>query len=131
MLVMVQKEVAERFVAPVRTPAYGAVSVKIAYWATSSIVGDVPASVFFPKPNVASSLVDIKRRTSPAVPDVDPTQFFTLVRTGFGQRRKMLRQSLKGVAGALEALNVAGIAEDRRPETVTISEWCALAKEVG
>jgi 16S rRNA (adenine1518-N6/adenine1519-N6)-dimethyltransferase len=53
LLVMVQKEVAERFVATARTPAYGAVSVKIAYWATAKMVGDVPASVFIPKPNVA------------------------------------------------------------------------------
>jgi len=125
MLVMVQKEVAERFVAPVRTPAYGAVSVKIAYWATSSIVGDVPASVFFPKPNVASALVDIKRRTSPAVPDVDPTQFFTLVRTGFGQRRKMLRRGLAGII-APETFTRADVSPEARAEELDVHAWGRL-----
>ena len=54
-----------------------------------------------------------------------------LTGAAFGQRRKMLRQSLKGVPGALKALHKTGIAEDRRPETVNIAEWCALAKEIG
>jgi 16S rRNA (adenine1518-N6/adenine1519-N6)-dimethyltransferase len=54
-----------------------------------------------------------------------------LTGAAFGQRRKMLRQSLKGVPGALAALHKTGIAEDRRPETINIAEWCALAREVG
>ena len=53
-----------------------------------------------------------------------------LTGAAFGQRRKMLRQSLKGVGGALEALVEAGIEPDRRPETVTIAEWVALARQV-
>jgi 16S rRNA (adenine1518-N6/adenine1519-N6)-dimethyltransferase len=54
-----------------------------------------------------------------------------LTGAAFGQRRKMLRQSLKGVPGALEALHKTCIAEDRRPESINIAEWCALAREVG
>jgi 16S rRNA (adenine1518-N6/adenine1519-N6)-dimethyltransferase len=54
-----------------------------------------------------------------------------LTAAAFGQRRKMLRQSLKAVPGALDALEPAGIAADRRPETVTIPEWCALARQLG
>ena len=54
-----------------------------------------------------------------------------LTAAAFGQRRKMLRQSLKGVPGALDALRSAGIAEDRRPETVDIDEWCAVARSLG
>ena len=67
MLVMVQREVAERLAATAGSPAYGAVSVKVAYWARSRIVGDVPASVFVPRPNVESALVEIVRRPPPDV----------------------------------------------------------------
>ena len=62
LLVMVQREVADRLVARVGSDAYGAVSVKIEYWATSKIVGDVSASVFLPQPRVESALVEIRRR---------------------------------------------------------------------
>ncbi len=65
MLVMVQREVAERFCAAPRTPAYGAVTVKVAYWATARIAGFVPASVFVPRPKVESALADIRRRPRP------------------------------------------------------------------
>ncbi len=65
MLVMVQREAAERFAAAPRTPAYGAVSVKAAYWGTAKVVGHVPASVFVPRPNVESALVAITRREPP------------------------------------------------------------------
>ena len=67
MLVMVQREVAERLCAPAGTQAYGAVSVKVAYWATARIVATVPASVFVPRPKVESALADIRRRSVPAV----------------------------------------------------------------
>ena len=94
MIVMVQREAAERFAAVPRTSAYGAVSVKAAYWGTAKIVGHVPASVFVPRPNVESALVEITRHEPPAT---DPAALFALVRTGFGQRRKMLRRSLAGI----------------------------------
>jgi 16S rRNA (adenine1518-N6/adenine1519-N6)-dimethyltransferase len=66
-LVMVQREVGERMAAGVGDDAYGAVSVRIAYWATAAVVGRVPASVFIPRPNVESVLVRIERRPHPAV----------------------------------------------------------------
>ena len=88
MLVMVQREVGERFAAPPGSKQYGAVSVKIAYWATARVVGHVPASVFVPRPNVESALVRIDRHDPP---EVDRNALFTLVRTSFGQRRKMLQ----------------------------------------
>ncbi len=122
MLVMVQREAAERFAAAPRTAAYGAVSVKIAYWATARIVGHVPASVFVPRPNVESSLVSITRRQPPAT---DPTTLFMLVRTGFGQRRKMLRRSLAGVVDP-ETFEAAGIAPTARPEELDVDAWCRL-----
>jgi 16S rRNA (adenine1518-N6/adenine1519-N6)-dimethyltransferase len=81
--------------------------------------------VFFPKPNVASALVDIKRRTSPAIPDVDPTQFFTLVRTGFGQRRKMLRRVLAGII-APETFTRADVSPEARAEELDVHAWGRL-----
>ena len=125
MLVMVQREVAERFCAAPRTPAYGAVTVKIAYWATARIAGYVPASVFVPRPKVESALVDIRRRPHPAV-TVPPADLFQLVRTAFGQRRKMLRRSLADLVPG-EVFQSAGIDAQRRPEELDVAEWGALA----
>ena len=125
MLVMVQREVAERFCAAARTPAYGAVSVKIAYWATSKVAGIVPASVFVPKPNVESALAEITRRPSPAVA-VPIDELFELVRPAFGQRRKMLRRSLSAIV-APEVFEAAGIDAQRRPEELDVLEWGRLA----
>lgn len=125
MLVMVQREAAERFCASPRTPAYGAVTVKIAYWATARIAGLVPASVFVPKPNVESALAEISRRAEPAT-SVDPAQLFHLVRTAFGQRRKMLRRSLAAIVTP-EVFEAAGIDAQRRPEELDVVEWGRLA----
>jgi 16S rRNA (adenine1518-N6/adenine1519-N6)-dimethyltransferase len=124
MLVMVQREVAERLCAPAGTEAYGAASVKVAYWATARIVATVPASVFVPRPKVESALADIRRRPFPLV-DVPPDSLFTLVRTAFGQRRKMLRRSLADVVDA-DVFERAGIDAQRRPEELDIAEWGAL-----
>jgi 16S rRNA (adenine1518-N6/adenine1519-N6)-dimethyltransferase len=124
MLVMVQREVAERLCAAAGADAYGAVSVKVAYWATGRVVATVPASVFVPRPKVESALADIRRRMAPAV-DVPPEPLFELVRTAFGQRRKMLRRSLAGVVDT-EVFEVAGIDAQRRPEELDIAEWGAL-----
>ena len=124
MLVMVQREVADRLCAAAGSEAYGAVSVKVAYWATSRIAGTVPASVFLPRPKVESALADIRRRPSPAV-GVAPEPLFQLVRTAFGQRRKMLRRSLTTIVGP-EVFAAAGIDAQRRPEELDIVEWAAL-----
>lgn len=124
MLVMVQREAAERFCAAPRTPQYGAVSVKVAYWATARIVGDVPASVFVPRPNVESSLVEITRRATPPT-DAPAPEMFEVVRTAFQQRRKMLRRSLSAVMPA-EAFDAAAIDSTRRPEELDVVEWGRL-----
>ncbi len=122
MLVMVQREAAERFAAAPRTPAYGAVSVKAAYWGTAKVVGHVPAAVFVPRPNVESSLVEITRREPPPT---DADSLFTLVRTAFGQRRKMLRRSLAGII-APETYEAAGVSPTARPEELDVEAWCRL-----
>ena len=128
MLVMVQREVGERLAAAPGSRVYGAVSVKVAYWATAQVVGRVPASVFVPQPNVESVLVRLVRRP---VPTVDPSvvtaeKLFELVRTGFSQRRKMLRRSLAGVAGA-SAFACAGVPSTARAEDLDVVAWGRLA----
>ena len=128
MLVMVQREVGERLAARPGDDAYGAVSVKVDYWATASLVGRVPASVFFPVPNVESVLVRIERRARPAVdPDVDHDRLFELVAAGFGQRRKMLRRSLAGLVPA-EAFVASGVRPEARAEELSVEDWGRLAR---
>jgi 16S rRNA (adenine1518-N6/adenine1519-N6)-dimethyltransferase len=126
MLVMVQREVAERLVAAPGSGTYGAVSVKVAYWAASRLAGLVPAAVFMPKPNVESALVEIVRRPPP---DIAPDGLFALVRTAFGQRRKMLRRSLAGVVEPA-AFATAGVADTARPEELALDDWVRLARVV-
>jgi 16S rRNA (adenine1518-N6/adenine1519-N6)-dimethyltransferase len=127
ILVMVQREVAERFAASPRTSAYGAVSVKAAYWGIARVVGLVPASVFVPRPNVESALVEITRHDP--MPDhlaaVDPEQLFPLVKTAFGQRRKMLRKSLSGIVAA-EQFEAAEVLGTSRPEELSVDDWVRL-----
>ncbi len=122
MLVMVQREVAERLAAPPGSKQYGAVSVKVAFWATASVAGLVPASVFVPKPNVESALVRIDRRPPPAT---DRALLFSLVRTGFGQRRKMLRRSLAELVSP-DTFAAAGVSPEARPEQLGLDAWVRL-----
>lgn len=126
MLVMVQREVAERFAASPGSRQYGAVSVKAAYWGRARVVGTVPASVFVPRPNVESALVRIDRHQPPGVA---PEPLFALVRQAFGQRRKMLRRSLHGVVSA-EQFAVAGVDPQDRPEQLDLDAWCRLTQAV-
>ncbi len=130
LLVMVQREVGERFAASPGTKAYGAVTVKAAYFGAVKVVGIVPPTVFVPQPKVDSALVRIVRHAVPPVEVPDRDALFALVRAGFGQRRKMLRGALRGVLGpdAGARLAEAGIDERRRAETLTLAEWAALAR---
>jgi 16S rRNA (adenine1518-N6/adenine1519-N6)-dimethyltransferase len=129
MLVMVQREVAERMTASPRSPAYGAVSVKVAYWATARIAGYVPATVFLPRPNVESALVEITRRPQPAVTGVAAADLFGLVRTGFAHRRQMLRRTLAGIVSP-DQFAAAGVAPTARPEELAVEDWGRLAAAV-
>jgi len=123
MLVMVQAEVADRLVATPRSPSYGAVSVVVAWWASAVVVGDVPATVFLPRPKVGSSLVALARR---AQPGADYARFKQVVRAGFAHRRKMLRTALAGVV-APGAFAAAGVAQTARAEELGLEQWCRLA----
>lgn len=128
MLVMVQKEVGERLAAGAGDEAYGAVSVKVAYWARARIVGKVPPTVFVPQPKVDSALVAIERRPVPAVdPElVSPERLFAVVRAGFAHRRKMLRGALAGVVEPA-AFEAAGVRPEARAEELDVDAWGRLA----
>lgn len=131
-LVMVQREVADRLVATPNTPAYGAVSVRVRYFAEATIVGQVPRAVFIPRPKVESALVRIVRRDTPAVDPalVSYERFDAVVRAGFAHRRKMLRRSLAGVVSAA-AFEAAGVAPTARAEDLDVGRWGRLAAGTG
>lgn len=129
MLVMVQAEVGERFCAKPGTAAYGAVSVKVAYWARAEIVGSVPPTVFLPRPKVDSALVRIVRHDAPAVDVEDAEALFGLVRAGFAKRRKMLRSALAGTITA-EQFERAGVDPTARAEQLTLDDWARLHRTV-
>jgi 16S rRNA (adenine1518-N6/adenine1519-N6)-dimethyltransferase len=128
LLVMVQREVGERLAAAAGDEAYGAVSVKVAYWATAKVVGRVPPSVFVPRPRVESVLVRLVRRPDPGagVGSVSYDRLFTVVRGGFAHRRKMLRRALADLVRP-DAFDEAGIAPTARAEELTLEEWGRLA----
>ena len=128
LLVMVQREVGERMAAAAGDDAYGAVSVRIAYFARAEVVGRVPPSVFIPRPRVESVLVRLERLPAPAVDPALVTyeRLDAVVRAGFGQRRKMLRRSLAGVVEPA-AFERAGVRPDARAEELGIAEWGRLA----
>ena len=125
MFVMVQSEVADRLVARADTEAYGAVSVKIDYWASSKIVGQVPPSVFFPQPRVDSALVEIRRRDKPGVEGVVAKELFALVRSGFAKRRKMLRRALDTIT-THEDFVKADVNPESRAEQLDLAAWGRL-----
>jgi len=135
LLVMVQREVGERLAARARDEAYGAVSVKVAYWAEASVVGKVSSSVFIPRPRVESVLVRLDRRPEEALPTgggrVGPGEpgydrLFAVVRGGFAHRRKMLRRSLEHLVTPA-AFTAAGIDPTARAEELGLEEWERLA----
>ncbi|MFB9658624.1 16S rRNA (adenine(1518)-N(6)/adenine(1519)-N(6))-dimethyltransferase RsmA [Glycomyces mayteni] len=125
-LVMVQAEVGDRLTASPGSKIYGSPSVKMAWYAKAKRAGSVSANVFWPVPNVASALVAFERIQSP---DANRVEVFGAVDAAFGQRRKMLRQSLKAWAGEdVDAvLERSGIEPTRRGESLDIAEFIALA----
>jgi 16S rRNA (adenine1518-N6/adenine1519-N6)-dimethyltransferase len=129
-LVMVQREVGDRLVATPGSVAYGAVSVRVAYYAHAKIVGVVPRTVFVPAPKVDSALIELVRRVRPPVDVPSPERLFELVRTGFAHRRKMLRRTLPAVLGdrTSSVLQDAAVDPRARPESLGLTEWAAVAR---
>jgi len=123
---MFQKEVAERIVAKPGTEAYGRLSVATQWRSEPRIAMTVNRSAFVPPPKVTSAVVHIAPREAPE--GVDPKIMERLTEAAFGQRRKMLRSSLKSLPGALNALEQTGIDAQRRAETLSINEFIAVAR---
>ncbi|WP_306118674.1 MULTISPECIES: 16S rRNA (adenine(1518)-N(6)/adenine(1519)-N(6))-dimethyltransferase RsmA [unclassified Roseitalea] len=124
MVLMFQREVAERIVAGPGDAAYGRLGVLAGWRCHASIAFDVPPQAFWPAPKVTSSVVRLTPRGDPIAADAGKLE--TVTRHAFGQRRKMLRQSLKPLGGAA-LLEKAGIDGARRAETLSVAEFCALA----
>jgi 16S rRNA (adenine1518-N6/adenine1519-N6)-dimethyltransferase len=123
---MFQKEVAERIVARSGTEHYGRLAVAAQWRACPRIALTVNRSAFVPPPKVTSAVVHIVPTAMPA--GVDPGTLEKVTGAAFGQRRKMLRSSLKGLPGALEALEQLGIDAERRAETLSVAEFVSLAR---
>ena len=127
MTLMFQKEVAERIVAAPGSPAYGRLGV-LAGWRTEArIQFDVPRQAFTPAPNVTSAIVRLEPREKPLPAELGLMERVT--QAAFGQRRKMLRQSLKSVGGEA-LLDKAGIDPTRRAETLSVDEFTILARHM-
>ena len=133
LVLTVQREVAERMVAS--PPDMSLLALGVQFYATARIVEYIPAGAFYPKPKVDSAVVRLERRPEPVVSGVPAEQFFRAARAGFSQPRKQLRNSLAAgmavpPAKAEAWLTGAGIAPQRRAETLTLAEWGALARVV-
>ena len=126
LTLMFQREVADRIVAAVDTPPYGRLAVLAQWRAQARIAMPVHRSAFTPPPKVMSAVVHVAPTDTPA--GVRCATLERLTAAAFGQRRKMLRQSLRGVPGALAALDTLGIDSTRRAETVSVAEFVALAR---
>lgn len=126
LTLMFQQEVAERIVARPDTEAYGRLSVLAQWRCEARLAMKVHRSAFTPPPKVMSAIVHIRPADAPE--GVDARMLERLTAAAFGQRRKMLRQSLKSLPGALEALEKCGIDPQRRAETVSVEEFVELAR---
>lgn len=129
-LVMVQAEVGNRIAADPGSRVYGGPSVKAAWYGRWRTAGHVSRQVFWPVPNVDSVLIGFERREEPIGSEAERRATFGIVDAAFGQRRKMLRQSLAGLFGR-EASNVlerAGIDPTRRPEELSVQNFLAIAR---
>lgn len=131
MVVMVQKEVAERMTAEPGGREYGALSVAMQYYTEPRIAFKVPSSSFLPAPNVESAVLVCKKRSVPPVQLQNEDAFFRVVKAAFSLRRKMLNNSLKNMGLTSEEVKAwltrASIDGQRRAETLTLQEFANLA----
>ncbi|MEC3941485.1 16S rRNA (adenine(1518)-N(6)/adenine(1519)-N(6))-dimethyltransferase RsmA [Enterococcus mundtii] len=135
MIVMMQKEVADRISAKPGTKAYGSLSIAVQYYMEASLAFIVPKTVFVPQPNVDSAILKLTRGATPAVSVTDEKAFFRLTKAAFQQRRKTLWNNLQHAYGKdeetkrwlTESLTEAGIDPKRRGETLSLGEFAALS----
>ena len=128
LTLMFQQEVAQRIVAAPGSSAYGRLAVLAQWRSSAKLALKVHRSAFTPPPKVMSAVVHIVPRAMPE--GVSARMLERLTEAAFGQRRKMLRQSVKGLPGALEALATLGIDETRRAETLSVAEFVAVARKL-
>ena len=126
LTLMFQKEVAERIVADAGSESYGRLSILAQWRSDARIAMQLNRSAFVPPPKVASAVVHITPREAPQ--GVEPARIEQITEAAFGQRRKMLRSSLKKVPGALDALAELDIDDQRRAETLAVEDFVALAR---
>jgi 16S rRNA (adenine1518-N6/adenine1519-N6)-dimethyltransferase len=133
-VVMVQREVGERLAAAPGSAAYGAPSAKLAAQASARILAPVSRHVFVPEPHVDSVLLGVTRRQHPAAAGLDPAALGRVIDVAFGQRRKTLRNALRGLgldAAGVEALGrAAGVDLGQRAERLDVAAFAALAQQV-
>lgn len=135
IVVMVQKEVADRMMAKPKTKAYGALSVAVQYYSEPEIVTVVPPSSFMPQPKVSSSVIRLKVRPN-ELELLDKKTFFNTVKDAFGKRRKTLLNCLSSGVMQIpketlrEVFEASGIDGGRRGETLSIDEFALLANTI-
>lgn len=128
LTLMFQREVAERITAKPGSKAYGRLALLAQWRAEARIVMSLPPEAFTPAPKVSSAVVHLRALPEPRFP-ADPKMLERVVAQAFNQRRKMLRAALKSMAPDIEdRLNAAGIEPTRRAETLSLDEFCALAR---
>ena len=135
MVVMMQKEVADRIAAKPGTKAYGSLSIAVQYFMEASVAFIVPKTVFVPQPNVDSAIIKLTRRATPAVTVTNEKEFFKLTKASFQLRRKTLWNNLthfygkdeQTVAWLKESLAEAEIDPSRRGETLSLEEFARLS----
>ena len=128
MVLMFQREVADRLLATPCTKDYGRLSVAVQWRCQARRLFDIPPRAFTPPPKVTSSVVELIPLPTLIAP-AEPVYMERITAAAFGQRRKMLRQSLRGLGTAPgELLAAAGVVETRRAEELTVAEFAALAE---
>ncbi|WP_028543458.1 16S rRNA (adenine(1518)-N(6)/adenine(1519)-N(6))-dimethyltransferase RsmA [Paenibacillus taiwanensis] len=138
IVVMIQKEVAERMAASPGGKEFGSLSVAVQYYSEPEIVCTVPPTVFIPQPNVESAVIRLKVRDKPPVEVNDESRFFEVVQASFTQRRKTIWNNLKarysgdiGIDQLQTALETAEIDPSRRGETLSLEEFARLSEAIG
>ncbi|RHH68708.1 MULTISPECIES: 16S rRNA (adenine(1518)-N(6)/adenine(1519)-N(6))-dimethyltransferase RsmA [Vagococcus] len=138
MVVMMQKEVADRMTAKPSTKAYGSLSIAVQFYMEAKLAFIVPKTAFVPQPNVDSAIIKLEKRDKPIVDVIDETFFFELTRASFMQRRKTLWNNLTSRFGKDEetkhwlqtSLEECGIDPKRRGETLSIEEFGKLSNSL-
>lgn len=138
MVVMMQKEVADRITASPGTKAYGSLSIAIQYYMKAEVAMTVPKAVFMPQPNVDSAVIKLTRHETPPVQVLNEDFFFKVSRGSFVQRRKTIINNLQSSLPngkekkelIIQALEKVGVAPTRRGETLSIEEFGRLADEL-